>query len=543
MRRLGAARLLPLLPLVPVLLFVLLVVLLPAGSVFGGALAGGGADRLPALFGDPLNRQALENSLEQGGASALLAGALGYPAGIALGRFSFPGRRLLRAFLLVPFLLPTLVVVVGFEELFGPAGFGPALWPALAGLGRGLDGILAVNAYFCAAMVSLTTAAAIETAPHEQEEAVRTLGGSPYRAFREVWGPPSGLGALAGMTLTFLLSALGFAAPLVVCGPGCYTLEVRIWSLAEVLGQPQEAGLLALATFLLLSLPVVGYVYLLRGSRRRRARRSRSPPPLRLRDPRAWPAIAYLSLFFGAILLLLGVVLLRSVTTVSGAPSLAGLRLLFAPATARRLGISTVAAGANSLFFASGAAILALLLAVLAAYGARSGARGAALPEYLLFLPLLISPVLLAFGLATLWRPLLGGASGTWVWILLSQAALALPFAAQTLRLALDRLPKGPWEAACLLGSRPFAAHLDAELPRLGSAVGAAALFAFAFGFGEFTATYFLVLPPFTTWPVELFDLPEIRLGAAAPALAGLLVLVSLAGFAAIEGGIRRLAR
>ncbi|MHB8351342.1 MAG: ABC transporter permease [Thermoplasmata archaeon] len=547
MRRSGAARFLalrPVLPLVPVLLFVLLIVLLPAGIVFGAALAGGGGlVGLLAVFADPLNQRALGNSLLQGGASAVLAGAIGYPAGLIMGRYSFAGRSPLRAFLLVPFLLPTLVVVVGFEELLGPAGYGPALWPALGGLGRGLVGILAVNVYFTAVMVCLLTAAAVETAPHEQEEAVATLGGSPFRAYLETWGPPSWAGALAGMTLTFLLSALGFAAPLVVCGPGCYTLEVRIWSLAEVLGGPVAAGLLALATFLLLSLPVLGYVHLLRRRRPRWANRSRTPPPLRWRDRRSWPALAYITLFFGVIFLLLGVILLRSVTTVAAAPSLSGWTMLLAPTTARRLGISTPAAGANSLFFASGAALVALLLAVLAAYASRSGWRRGAAAEYLLFLPLLISPVLLAFGLATFWRPLLGGAASTWVWILFSQAALALPFSAQTLRLGLDRVPKGPWEAARLLGSGPFAAHLDVELPRLGSAVSAAALFAFAFGFGEFTATYFLVLPQFTTWPVELYELPALRLGAAAPALAGLLVLVSLASFTAIEGGIRRLAR
>ncbi|MGI0150877.1 MAG: ABC transporter permease, partial [Thermoplasmata archaeon] len=409
-------------------------------------------------------------------------------------------------------------------------------------LGRGLPGILAVNIYFNAAMVCLLTASSVEAAPQEQEEAVATLGGSPWRAYWEVWGPPSWVGALAGMILTFLLSALGFAAPLVVCGARCYTLDVRVWALAEVLGQPGPAGLLALASFLILSVPVLGYILLLRSTRRRSLRRARLPPPIRLRDRRHWPAIAYLGGFFGAILLLLGV-LLAQAFTATGTFSLANFDELFAGSTTARLGISTVGAGANGLLFATGAALVALLLAVCAAYSTRAGSRLGGVSEYVLFVPLLISPVLLAFGLATFWRPVLGGASSTWLLILLSQASVALPFAAQTLRLALDRLPRAPWEAARLLGSGPFAAHLDVELPRLGPAISAAALFAFAIGFGEFTATYFLVLPQFTTWPVELYRLPDLRLAPAAVALAGLLALVSLVSFVAIEGGVRRVAR
>ncbi|MGI0150561.1 MAG: hypothetical protein ACREC5_01315, partial [Thermoplasmata archaeon] len=54
-------------PLVPVLLFAALVVLLPAAVVFASSLEGsGGVAGLLSIFDDPLNRQALSNSLLQG---------------------------------------------------------------------------------------------------------------------------------------------------------------------------------------------------------------------------------------------------------------------------------------------------------------------------------------------------------------------------------------------------------------------------------------------------------------------------------------------
>ena len=55
-------------------------------------------------------------------AGTLLSLLLGVPAAHLLHRRSFPGRRLLRALLLVPFVLPTVVVGVAFRELIGEAG-------------------------------------------------------------------------------------------------------------------------------------------------------------------------------------------------------------------------------------------------------------------------------------------------------------------------------------------------------------------------------------------------------------------------------------
>jgi thiamine transport system permease protein len=530
------------LPLGPALAFVLLLVLVPVGVLFADSLAasGGVSALLPALA-DPVNRRAIYNSLEQGGLSALLAGALGYPVGILLGRYRFPGRDGLLAFLLVPFLLPSLVVILGFQELFGPVGWLSSPFPGLAPLGSGLLGVLAVNAYFNAPMVALLTATSIEGTSKEQEEAVAVLGGTPGRAYREVWGPISAVGAGAGMLLTFLLSALGFAAPLIVCGARCYTLEVRVWSLDQVLASPAAAGVLALITVLLLTVPTLVYITLTERAHRRQTRSPRPARPLPWRDPRSWPLIGYGALFFAGVLLLLAAVLERSVVPASGGLSALGWNELFSSGVTGRLGFSTSTALTNTLAFASGASFLAFLVAVVTAYARQRGLARSGWLEYLLFLPLLVSPVLLAFGLATLWRPVIGGASSTWVLILLSQATIAVPFTVQTLRLGLARLSPAPWEAARTLGRSPFGAHLDTELPRIRAGLIGAALFAFAIGLGEFTATYFLFLPPFATLPVELDRLGALRLVPAQEALGALLMLVSLVVFAAIEWGGRRI--
>jgi ABC-type Fe3+ transport system permease subunit len=136
---------------------------------------------------------------------------------------------------------------------------------------------------------------------------------------------------------------------------------------------------------------------------------------------------------------------------------------LFGPTATSAVGLSTWGALANSLFYAAAAAAIALILGVLAGYR-RGGRAGPGLRAYL-FLPLVISPVVLAFALASFWRPLLGGSGAVWILIVVSQATIALPFALQGLDVALASVPAAARESVQTLGAPPFVAYLEAELP------------------------------------------------------------------------------
>jgi thiamine transport system permease protein len=534
------------LPSVPVALFVLLFAVLPAGALFvSGVSSVGGMTGAARVIADPLSTQALLNSVVQGALSAGFALLVGYPVGVFLGRYRWRGRSLVEALLLVPFLLPSIVVVTGIEEIFGPSGWASAAFPALSVFGHGVPAIVLTNLVFNVALVALFTTVGVETrSGGALEDAVRTLGGGPWRAMRDAWGPTSWVGAATGGLLTFLFSALAFAAPLLLCGPRCYTLEARVWALAQVLASPEEAAVLALGMFLLLLLPTIAYLVL---SSRARG----SLPGASRRRPIHWARLSSWIVAFpafavvGAIAIFLLTIVGRTLAPSSPGGSLgdawAG---LFSSRLTAVVGISTVGALLNTLFFAAVASGIALLFSVLGGYSA--GARGARLRglELLLFAPLLISPIVLSFSLASFWRPILGGASTIWLLVLLSQTILTLPFAVQSFRVASVGLSRRFREAARLLGSPPFSAYLDAELPMLRGALLASSLFAFALSIGEFTATYFLVASRarFTTLPVELYALDRLRQFAPASALAAFLIIVSFAALAAVSLGGRRVA-
>lgn len=525
----------------PVLAFVLLFALLPVAYLFGTSLASaGGWGAIEQVLANPLNRQAVGNSLVQGGLSAAFAVALGYPAGVFVGRYLWPGRSVVRSVLLVPFLLPSLVIVLGVEDLFGPSGLLTGTLRGLSFLGTGVPGIVLVNLVFNLPLVVLLTATGCEAASRDLEETVATLGGSPIRAYRDAWGGPTWVGAAAGGFLTFLFSALSFAPPLLLCGPRCYTVEARVWSLDTVLFDPHGAGVLALVMAALFLAPTMAYLLMARRLRPFGGGRAGGARPIPRRNLGVAALGVETAVVLGGVALVLAAVLYRSVAPYGNVGVGAAWGTLFAPSTAARLGIGITGAVLNTFVFAVAAAGLTVLLSVPAAFSAVRRSAGGTGLGLLLFAPLLVSPVVLAFSLATFWRPLLGGEGSVWALVIVSQAMLALPFALQTLTIPLAGLSPTLREAAETLGSRRFSAFLDADLPRVREGLLTAGLLAFALGLGEFTATYFLVTPRFTTLPVALYGLANTRQLPVAGAAAGLLLLISLGVFLLLSFGGRR---
>lgn len=528
--------------LLPVLLFVLLFALWPVALLFeSGLVQGGGLSGFVTVVGQSTNFGPLENSLVQGALSAVGAFALGYPTGIYLARYSWPGRSIVRALVLVPFLLPSLVVVLAVVDLFGSGGILSTTWPALGWFGHGVPGIITVNLVFNAPIVMLFTALGCESASGQLEETVATLGGTPARAFRDVWAGPSLLGATAGALLAFIFSALAFAAPIVLCSGEspmrCYTLEAQVYALYSVALNSTAASLLALAMVLVLALPTVAYILVSRRlggfgwpTRRPRPRTSEGGPV-------AYALAAVSVAIWVGIAVVLGAVLYRSVVSYHGGTLAAPWTNLFSPTTANALGVPVAQVVGTTLGFAVLAASIALVLALFAGMALRSRpGLGRPLAAYL-FLPLLISPVLLAFSLAEFWRPVLGGESMVWILIAVSQATLAIPFVMQSLEIPLFGLPRSMNESARTLGASGWQAFWDADMPLAKNGLVVASLFAFALGFGEFTATYFLFTPPYTTLSVATYLLERTKnpvLSSASGAAAALLLLVSLGVFLVI---------
>ena len=80
-------------------------------------------DYLLEFLADPWNLRVLGFSLEQAFWSAVLSILLGLPGAWLLTRYDFPGRAALQRFAYLPFLLPSILVVLAMVLFFGNQGW------------------------------------------------------------------------------------------------------------------------------------------------------------------------------------------------------------------------------------------------------------------------------------------------------------------------------------------------------------------------------------------------------------------------------------
>lgn len=152
-----------------------------AGSLSGAGSAFVELTRTPGLG------EMLGNSLRWGAATTAGAWLLGVPAGWALARFDFPGKRLARVSLLVPVMLPPFLLALAYILLLQPGG----LWEQAAGVVPawiqrpffgfwGVTGVMVLASY---GVVALAVEAAWRGLPARAAEAAESLGAGR----RQVW--------------------------------------------------------------------------------------------------------------------------------------------------------------------------------------------------------------------------------------------------------------------------------------------------------------------------------------------------------------------
>ncbi len=184
-----------------------------------GLLARAPWTHLRALVADPSVSQALRLSL---GSAALATGAslaFGVPLAWVLARLRFPGRRLLRALVLLPLVLPPVVGGVGLLYALGRFGL---LGRALASVGISLPfttaGVVLAETFVAMPFLVVTVEGALAGLDRRYEEAAESLGASPWTTFRRVTLPLIAPSIAAGAVLSFARALGEFGATITFAG-------------------------------------------------------------------------------------------------------------------------------------------------------------------------------------------------------------------------------------------------------------------------------------------------------------------------------------
>ena len=485
----------------------------------------------------------------QAALSTLASVAVGLPGAYVLARFEFPGRRTLQSLTILPFVLPSIMVVVGFVATFGQFGTVNDLLASL-GLGRTqflytLEVVVLAHAFYNAPLVTRMVTTAWENVDASAVETARSLGASPLRAFRDVVAPQLLPALAASALLAFVFTFMSFPIVLALGGLQLATVEVWLYARVQQLDYATAAGLATLETLVSLALT---YAYL-RYEGRRSAEGTANPLDRhRLLDAsglREWlvrTGIAAYGLLVAVVFVApLASMVLASVGGLED-PTLRWWRFL----AERQADSRTEPATAVWYSVAFGVAALVVVLpmgVVVGAFSARGG-RGRKVVDAVLMAPIAVSGIVVGFGML---RSLVFGVDlGSYrvslvgpLVVVLAHAVAGYPFVVRNVAPMLSAVDDRLVESARALGASRGRALWDVELPLVWPGVLAGAAFAFAISVGEFDSTVILAGDGVYTMPVALkrylVDRAAGPSTGPAAAMGTVLLAVTAASFVVID--------
>jgi molybdate transport system permease protein len=169
---------------------------------------------------EPAIRQALVLSLQTATIATVLCLALGVPLAWCLARVEFPGRRIVRALVTVPLVLPPVVGGVALLLVLGRRGL----------IGNWLDrtfgvtlpfttaGVVVAEAFVAMPFLVIAVEGALRGADARYEEAAATLGASRWTTFTHVTLPLVAPGVAAGAVLCWARALGEFGATITFAG-------------------------------------------------------------------------------------------------------------------------------------------------------------------------------------------------------------------------------------------------------------------------------------------------------------------------------------
>ncbi len=481
-----------------------------------------GVSVLGAVLTDPTLLSVARFTLIQAVLSTIITVTLALPAAWVFARFTFPGKRILGAASLVPFVLPTLVVGSAFLTLAGPRGI----------LGIDLTGtlwlILIAHVFYNYAIVVRGVGTYWERIDPRLEAAARTLGASPLTAFRTVTLPLLRPAIASTSALVFLFSFTSFGVVLLLGDLNHTTIEVEIWRQTTAFLRLDIASTLAVLQLVGIGFVLAAYGWFQRRTTFQFEHAVAAARPARGRE--RWLVGAIL----GSMITILGTPLVvlvgRSLIGPTGAFGFENYANLFTLPSTSAAFISPVVAIRNSLWIAVAASGIAIVVGMLASIGLTYARRRTArLFDVFVMLPLGTSAVTIGFGfLVALDWPI--DIRTSLILIPIAHALVAVPFVVRTASPALASVKHGLREAAATLGASPWKTWWTVDLRLVGSAILVASAFAFAISMGEFGATAFIARPSSPTIPIAIFKLlgrPGSTPFGAAIALSSILMAIT----------------
>ncbi|MEZ5657829.1 MAG: ABC transporter permease [Burkholderiaceae bacterium] len=191
------------------------------------------------VLGDESYRDAILFSLSLALSATALSLAIGTAAAYAIVRRKLPGSEAIAAVLMAPLVFPAVVIAVALLQYF--------TWVGVRG---SFAGLVAAHVLITMPYVVRSVLAALAGADPALEEAARTLGAGPWRAFFQVGLPIIRPGLVAGGIFSFIVSFDNVPVSIFLVSVRNTTLPVKIFAAVE---HGIDPGIAAVSTLLIVT--------------------------------------------------------------------------------------------------------------------------------------------------------------------------------------------------------------------------------------------------------------------------------------------------
>lgn len=228
-----------------------LVVLLPLLALVVQAAGLDAAAWLRAIH-DPRVQAALKLSFGAAFVAALAASLAGAFVAWVLTRYRFPGRRLLDAFVDLPFALPTAVAGIALTAIYSSNGWvGRWLEPLGLKIAYAPTGIVLALVFIGLPFAVRTVQPVLETLGRDQEDAAASLGAGRLTTLRRVVFPEVFPALLTGFSLAFARGLGEYGSVIFIAGNLPFKTEIAPLLITIRLEEYDYDGAIAIAAILL----------------------------------------------------------------------------------------------------------------------------------------------------------------------------------------------------------------------------------------------------------------------------------------------------
>ncbi len=454
-----------------------------------------------ATLTEPKTLEIIWFTLWQAGVSTLVTLIVAIPGSYLLYRRSFPGQVLVKALISVPFVLPSIVVAVGFSVFRNAHDFWIEL--GFTFLSDPIYWIIAAHVFVNYSIAVRTIGGVWASLDLEIEEAAELDGAGRLKSLLAVSLPQLRPAIFSAAALVFLFSATSFGIVLVLGGGQVQTIETAIYFSATQFLDLEGAAALVLVQTLITAIAFLVGSSLAKGTVGLEQVSEGSPKP-RV-DVRDLPAAIVTFVIIVGLLVMPMLLVLVEAFRVGDGFGLQNFENLGTRGARDLLNISVADAAVNSLRNMVVASGIAFVLGTLVSWLlVRTNKK---VLDLVFLVPLGVSSVVLGFGFLVSFDADWFALRSSWLIVPLAQALIALPMVIRLVYPALVSIGKEPIEQASLDGASSFATWRFIESGMIKGILLTALGYAAIISIGEFGASSFLAYGSEGTIPTLLFRL------------------------------------